>query len=84
MNDPSVPPPVINALCCTGCGWYEFRPTQAVEVRDESAELAQPADCIFCEVCTSDCPEGTIARPFTIVFTPEARPSRQLYTSTPE
>ena len=79
MNDPSVPLPVINARCCIGCGWYEFRPAQVVEVRDESAALAQPADCIFCEVCGSNCPGGTVSRPFTIVFAPETqqgRPSR--------
>ena len=76
MNDPAVPLPVINARCCTGCGWYEFRPAQAVEVRDASAALIQPADCIFCEVCGSNCPEGTIGRPFIIVFAPETRQAR--------
>ena len=84
MNDPSVPLPVINALCCTGCGWYELRPMPAVEIRDESAALAQPADCMFCEICGSNCPEDTIARAFTIIFAPEARHNQQLYTSTPE
>jgi formate hydrogenlyase subunit 6/NADH:ubiquinone oxidoreductase subunit I len=40
-------------------------------MRDARPVIARPADCSFCDVCESYCPEHAIGRPFAIVFAPD-------------
>jgi NAD-dependent dihydropyrimidine dehydrogenase PreA subunit len=71
---PDAPPiPLIDLQRCSGCGQcVELCPTEAVDLRGGKAVIARPADCTFCEVCETYCPEGAIGRPFTVVFAPAA------------
>lgn len=65
--------PTVNHQRCTGCGQCAERcPTRAVEIRGGKAEIVRPADCTFCEICESYCPEGAIGRSFRIVFAPQS------------
>ncbi len=67
--------PLIDLARCSGCALcVELCPTRAVELRDGKAAVVRPADCTFCDVCESYCPEGAIGRPFLVVFAPARRP----------
>lgn len=74
MDLPQIALPIIDLVRCNGCGLCaQLCPTRAVELRGGKARVVRPADCTYCEVCESYCPEGAIGRPFEIVFAPPAR-----------
>jgi formate hydrogenlyase subunit 6/NADH:ubiquinone oxidoreductase subunit I len=61
--------PRIEATVCSGCGWcFVLCPTRAVELVEGRADIARPADCVFCDVCETCCPEGAIQRAFLVEF----------------
>jgi MinD superfamily P-loop ATPase len=71
--------PVINRQLCSGCGrCARLCPTRAVEVRDGKATIVRPADCTFCDICESYCPDEAIGRPFQIAFAPQGAGGREL------
>lgn len=73
MSDTSWPLPLIDLQRCNGCGLCaQLCPTKAVEMQAGRPVIVRPADCTFCEVCESYCPQGAIGRPFSVTFA--ARP----------
>lgn len=63
--------PLIDLDRCDGSGrCVALCPTRAVELRAGKAVIARPADCTFCPICETFCPNQAIGRPFTIVFAP--------------
>lgn len=48
--------------CVSGC------PTGAVEMGAQGPEIVRPADCTYCALCDTLCPQGAIACFFEIVW----------------
>lgn len=64
--------PNIDLERCNACGsCVALCPTQAVEIVNDKAAIVRPDACTYCDVCETFCPEGAIARPFTIEFAPD-------------
>lgn len=61
--------PVVNLQLCDRCGACVARcPTHAVEMGADGPFIVRPADCTYCALCDTVCPQGAITCPYEIVW----------------
>ena len=61
--------PEINLVLCNQCGiCVEQCPTNAAEMGSNGPFIARPADCTYCAICDTICPQGAITCSYEIIW----------------